>query len=77
MHVVLMSTGACSLCERALDLLISMPELRGTTLTVRDVALDDALTARFGARLPVLCVGGRELDWPFDRAAVARLLQTR
>ncbi|MFM8354216.1 MAG: glutaredoxin family protein [Gammaproteobacteria bacterium] len=70
-----MSTGACSLCEQALDLLISMPELRGTTLTVRDVALDDALTARYGARLPVLCAGARELDLPFNRAEVAQLLR--
>jgi hypothetical protein len=72
--LVLLSTDHCSLCERALDLLLSMPELRGLALQVVDVADDDALTERYGERLPVLLGGGRELDWPFAAADVRTLL---
>lgn len=74
--LTLLSTDHCTLCERALDLLTSMPELRGRRLDVVDVADDEALLARYGERLPVLQVGGRELDWPFSRDELARLLET-
>lgn len=70
MKLVLYNTDHCSLCERALDLLLSMPESRGHSLDVLDVAESAALLERYGARLPVLAVAGVELDWPFDRAAV-------
>jgi hypothetical protein len=73
--LVLYSTDHCALCERALDLLLSMPESRGLALVVVDVAESDALLERYGARLPVLAVGTLELEWPFDRAAVARAMR--
>lgn len=74
-HLVLLSTTHCTLCEQALDLLLAMPELRGLSLRVVDVADDDALLGRYGARLPVLVApAGRELDWPFTRDDVAALL---
>ena len=63
-----MSTDHCTLCDQALDLLTSMPELGGLTLVVVDVADDDQLTERYGERLPVLVFHGRELDWPFAGA---------
>lgn len=73
--LTLLSTAHCALCEQALDLLASMPELRGFALRVLDIADDDALVARYGERLPVLVAGGTELDWPFElesiRAALA------
>jgi hypothetical protein len=69
-RLLLYSTDPCSLCERALDLLFSMPELRALTLDVVDVADDPALTDRYGPRIPVLMVGPVELGWPFDRASV-------
>ena len=75
MRLVVFSTDHCTLCERALDLLLSMPELRGLTLDVVDVAADPALLESYGARLPVLSVESRELDWPFTREAVARLIR--
>jgi len=67
-RLVLLSTDHCSLCDQALDALLAMPEAAGRPLEVRDIATDEALVARYGARLPVLLVGDRELDWPFDRA---------
>jgi len=75
LKVILYSTDHCTLCEQALDLLLSMPELAGTQLKVVDVALDDALQARYGERLPVLELASgadsRALDWPFDAPIVA------
>lgn len=73
-ELVLLATDHCTLCERALDLLASMPELRGRALRVVDIADDAVLSERFGARLPVLLVQGQELDWPFGAAEVAALV---
>lgn len=73
-RLILLSTDHCTLCDAALDLLASMPELRGRALQVVDVANDEALLERYGPRLPVLLAGSRELDWPFAREDVAGLL---
>lgn len=73
--LTLYSTDHCTLCDKALELLFSMPELRGAALRVVDVAADEGLTRRYGQRLPVLCLGDRELDAPFDRNGVLALLQ--
>lgn len=74
MRLILLSTDHCTLCDEALDLLSSMPEIRGRTLQVVDVAADEALLERYGPRLPVLLAGCRELEWPFDRTDVAAVL---
>ncbi len=74
MELILYSTGACTLCEQALDLLLSMPELSGLALRVVDVATEDALLQRYGERIPVLRFASREIDSPFDRDAVIGLL---
>ena len=71
--LVLYSTAHCSLCDQALDWLLSMPELAGATLNVVDVAEDDALIERYGERLPVLRVGDAEMAWPFDRTQLSAL----
>ncbi len=83
MELVLYSTDHCSLCEEALELLFSMPELAGQSVRVVDVATDDALLSRYGERLPVLALTSaagephpRSLDWPFDGEAVRDLLQS-
>jgi len=75
MHLTLFSTDHCTLCDRALDLLLGLPELRGSALDVVDVATDTRLLEHYGPRLPVLRAGSREIDWPFSRADVLRLLQ--
>lgn len=72
--LTLLSTAHCSLCERALDQLASMPELRGCALRVLDIADDEALVARYGERLPVLLAGGTELVWPFDAESIRTAL---
>ena len=67
---MLFSTDHCSLCEQALDLLLSMTELQGYSVRVVDVVEDAALTEQYGERLPVLQVTGPAgsvlLDWPFE-----------
>lgn len=72
--MVLYSTDGCALCERALDGLLSMPELSGLTLRVVDVATEDELLRRYGERIPVLRFADRETDSPLDRDAVIALL---
>ena len=73
--LTLYSTGACHLCERAHELLISMPELRSVTVDVVDIADDDSLLARYGTSIPVLTVAsGAELGWPFNADDILRLL---
>lgn len=75
--MTLLSTEHCSLCEQAIDLLASMPELRGMTLEVVDVAAYDDLLERYGERVPVLRFDERELDWPFGSPEVTRLLRAQ
>lgn len=75
--MILYSTDHCTLCDRALELLFSMPELAGQPLRVVDVATDDELAERLGERLPVLEVRGtdRHLEWPFDADDVIALIK--
>lgn len=82
MELVLYSTDHCTLCDQALELLFSMPELAGQAVRVVDVATDDALLSRYGERLPVLELNAaaedstvRILDWPFDAGTVLGALQ--
>jgi hypothetical protein len=71
--LVLYTTSGCHLCEQAESLL-----QRHIGLTVRTVEIaDDAeLLERYGARIPVLrrLETSQELAWPFDAAAIRRLL---
>ena len=78
-RLLLYSTEHCTLCEQALDLLLSMPELAGLPLCVVDIVHDAALVACYGERLPVLLLEGSGdapvLCWPFDQKAVAGWLR--
>jgi hypothetical protein len=72
----LYSTGACHLCEQALDLLRSLADA-DWTLDEVDISDSDALVERYGLTIPVLHREdtGAELKWPFDGEDVARLLR--
>jgi len=67
---ILYQRDDCHLCDQALAVL-AQARLAGLDSVFID---DDAgLEARYGARVPVLRdAQGRELDWPFDVAAVSR-----
>ncbi len=74
--LVLYTTSGCHLCERAEILIREASNLKVRLLEIAD---DDALLERYGVRIPVLrrLDTGEELDWPFDVAAVQRLLARR
>lgn len=58
----------CHLCDQALEVLA---QARVADLDSVFIDEDTALEARYGLRVPVLSdAQGRELDWPFDVAAV-------
>lgn len=65
-------TGGCHLCEQAESLLQSA----GALIETVEIADHDDWLAQYGVRIPVVrrLATGEELDWPFDLAAVQRLL---
>jgi len=66
---VLYQRDDCHLCDQALAVLadIRLPEPESVFIDG-----DAGLENRYGVRVPVLhdCRDGRELDWPFDAAAL-------
>jgi len=74
LRLELLSTEHCSLCEQALDLLLSMPEIAGLELVVVDIALDPQLETAYAERIPVLRAMGQELTAPFGAAEVLKFL---
>jgi len=71
--LILYQRDDCHLCDRALEV---MAAARVPDFTSRWVDDDPVLESRYGTRVPVLRDrrNGRELDWPFDAAAVEALL---
>ena len=73
MRLQLYQRDHCHLCDLALEVLIAAraPEFASVWIDG-----DPALEARYGERVPVLrdARDSRELDWPFDAAAVRRFL---
>lgn len=67
-------TGGCHLCEQAAVLLRAAVDAPFRRVEIAD---DDELLERYGVRIPVLqrLDTGAELGWPFDAAAIARLLR--
>jgi glutaredoxin len=74
MTLTLYSTQACQLCDRALELLGSMPELVHVELDVVDIALDDELLSRYERQIPVLRGPQGEIAWPFNADDVLAIL---
>jgi predicted O-methyltransferase YrrM len=61
---VLYQRDDCHLCDLALEALAAV---RAPAFDSVFIDGDEALEARYGARVPVLRdAAGRELDWPFD-----------
>ena len=69
MRLRLFQRDDCPLCDRALAVLAAARVPDFESVWIDD---DDALEARYGARVPVLRdeAAGAELDWPFDEAAL-------
>ena len=73
MRLTLYQRDDCHLCDLALAELAQARVPDFDSVFVDD---DAQLDARYGERVPVLRDGetGRELDWPFDAAAITRFL---
>lgn len=71
MALILYQRDHCHLCDLALEVLAAARAPEFDTVFVDD---DEALEARYGLRVPVLCDDdrGAELDWPFDVERVRR-----
>lgn len=62
----------CHLCDQALEVLALARFPDFSSVFIDD---DEALEARYGARVPVLRRSdGMEIDWPFDPAALQSML---
>jgi hypothetical protein len=72
-HLILYQRDYCHLCDQALAV---MAEAGAPDFDSAWVDDSTVLESRYGTRLPVLrdTRDGRELDWPFDAAAVRRFL---
>ena len=70
--LTLYGTEGCHLCEDAQAVLTDI----GLTWQGIDIADDDALLTRYEIRIPVLARqdNGAELNWPFTRDDVLRLI---
>lgn len=65
--LTLYGTPGCHLCDEAEALLCRAAGARALAWRYVDIALEPALVARYGTRIPVLChPDGRELTWPFS-----------
>ena len=73
MQLQLYQRDHCRLCDLALAVLAAARTPEFASMWIDD---DPVLEALYGARVPVLrdARDGRELDWPFDAAAVRRFL---
>lgn len=70
MKLLLYGTSYCHLCEQAEAVLHAI----GVRAEPVDIAEDDMLLARYGARIPVVRRpdNDTEIGWPFDEAALRR-----
>ena len=73
MNLILYQRDNCHLCDLALAVLAQARAPEFDSVFIDD---DAELEARYGERVPVLrdAAAGRELNWPFDAAAVQTFL---
>ena len=77
LQVRLYSRPGCHLCDDALAELQRLQRLardHPLTLQVVDITAEAELMQRYGERIPVLEVGGREYDAPLRREVLERAL---
>jgi hypothetical protein len=76
-EVVLLGKAGCHLCDEARAEIESVRAARPFDLREVDVSLDPVLHARYGERIPVVVVAGREaFEYHVDAAELHRLLDT-
>lgn len=74
MALILYQRDDCPLCDQALAVLAAARVPDFESVWIDD---DDALEARYGARVPVLRndASGAELDWPFAEHALQAFVE--
>jgi hypothetical protein len=74
LRVRLYGKRGCHLCEQAEADLARLRRRYAHTLEVVDITQDPELMARYGLRIPVLVVAGREHDAPLECAEIEQAL---
>lgn len=75
--ITLYSTVGCHLCEQAYALLEQIVQVQDS-ITVIDIALDDALFERFGTTIPVVEFDDHSLlSWPFSASEIQSKLSAK
>ena len=70
--VFLYGTLGCHLCDDALIMgRDALP--KDTVIKQIDIADDEALVLSMGNRIPVMKVGDKELNWPFEKQDVQKI----
>ena len=75
--VTLYTRPGCHLCHEARAVIQRAGRRLFVAVSEVNIDADPALHGHYDARIPVVAVGGQELDWPFTDAQVRRLLQER
>jgi hypothetical protein len=76
-EVVLYGKAGCHLCEEARAEVESVRARHPFSLTEVDVSLDPVLHARYGERIPVVVVAGKEaFEFHVDAEELANLIDT-
>ena len=80
-RVEMFSRPDCHLCEVTLALIEKLAHRYPLRLTITDVEQDPQLEARYGQRLPVICIHGEDrrsgrtvLDYPIEESTLEREL---
>ena len=73
MAITLYVTDACSLCDKALAMLLASDHLAGSVLEVIDIVSDNTLFERLADKIPVVAMSDTELEWPFSIEDVVEL----
>lgn len=73
--VTLYGRAQCCLCDEARERLRSLANELGFTIRERDITADDRLHRVYLERIPVICVGAREVcELELDEPALRRAL---
>ena len=72
--VILYSKPGCHLCEQTEEVLGQLRPRWPHTLRAVDITREPALEERYGLRIPVVDIGGREYAAPLGRSVLERAL---
>ncbi|MDM3871097.1 glutaredoxin family protein [Porticoccus sp. W117] len=67
MELVLYTGPQCTLCDKAKQVIWPVIAATGHKLVERDITSDIAWLRKYRTTIPVVALGDRELNWPFDQ----------